>query len=191
MEYGSGQDFHTDSLFMTPLTRGGMVAWWIALEDVRPESGPLRLYRASHEIPPFHFSNGRLHAIEDELPAWGEYMERQLHSRGLQHESVYARAGDVVMWHADTVHGAEPIGDRSLTRKSMVGHYFRLADARRRGYKLVREGSGWWVRRRAQPVRSAARFLSFIERRRQNVRALLHQLQEYFNGTDAGLQERR
>lgn len=43
MEHGSAQEYHADSIFMTPLTQGGLAAAWIALEDVKPGSGPLRL----------------------------------------------------------------------------------------------------------------------------------------------------
>jgi phytanoyl-CoA hydroxylase len=172
LEHGSAQEFHVDSLFMTPLTRGGVIACWIALEDVRPGSGPLRLYSGSHEIPPYRFSNGGTHALEAELPDWGRYMQGELDARALQAESVYARRGDVVIWHADLVHGAEPITDRSLTRRSLVGHYFPLRDATRRGYRVKGPSSHRWIQRRPQPVDLLTRVLCGGERRAQKLRAL-------------------
>jgi len=172
MEHGSAQDYHADSLFMTPLTRGGLAAAWIALEDVHPGSGPLRLYSGSHLIPPFQFSNGAHHAIVAELPRWAEYMQHELDTRGLRSHTVYPRAGDVIVWHSDTVHGAEPIADVTLTRRSLVGHYFPLRDARRRGFAIRGDGGECWIARRPQPVDFATRVLCAVERRVQRMRAI-------------------
>jgi ectoine hydroxylase-related dioxygenase (phytanoyl-CoA dioxygenase family) len=179
MEHGSAQEFHADSLFMTPQTPGGVIACWIALEDVKPGSGPLRLYRGSHLIPPYRFANGQLHAVTEELQRWGDYMQSQLDALGLSPENVYAKAGDVVVWHADTVHGAEPIADHSLTRRSLVGHYYRLSDARVRGYKLEKAAAGLWIKRRPQPVNSVTRILCSLERRVQDLRALLYRARKW------------
>lgn len=176
MEHGSAQEFHVDSLFMTPLTRGGLVASWVALEDVRPGAGPLRVYSGSHKIPPYRFSNGQSHALEAELPDWGKYMQGELDSRELQAESVYARRGDVVVWHADLVHGAELITDRSLTRKSVVGHYFPMRDAMRRGYQVAGPSLDRWVQRRPQPVDLVTRALCAAERRVEKLRGLWRSL---------------
>ena len=35
-----------------------------------------------------------------------------------------AKKGDVFIWHANLIHGGSPIKDHSLTRKSMVIHYY-------------------------------------------------------------------
>jgi len=34
------------------------------------------------------------------------------------------RKGDLLVWHTNLFHGGEPHTDKSLTRKSMVFHYF-------------------------------------------------------------------
>ena len=173
MEHGSAQDYHADSIFMTPLTRGGLAASWIALEDVKAGSGPLRLYSASHLIPPYLFSNGETHVIESELAQWGQSMQRELDARGLRAETVYPAAGDVIVWHSDIIHGAEPIADRALTRKSLVGHYFPLRDVKKRGQTIIADRDGLWTKRRPQPVNLTTRILCAIERRVQRVKAKL------------------
>jgi hypothetical protein len=172
MEHGSAQDFHADSIFMTPLTPGGLAATWIALEDVKPGSGPLRFYPGSHLIPAYRFSNGSTHAIDSELAQWGESMQRELDARGLKIETVYPKSGDVIVWHSDLIHGAEPISDPTLTRKSLVGHYFPLRDVRKRGERIVGKDA-CWIQRRPQPVDLPTRVLSAIERRVNRVRAKL------------------
>jgi len=82
-EYGSQQDYHTDSLYMTPLKDLNLIATWTALEDCRPEAGPLMYYPGSHKIPPFLFSHGRMAAVHEEMGAYRDYMEREVHERGL------------------------------------------------------------------------------------------------------------
>ena len=150
------------------------MACWIALENVLPGSGPLRLYAGSHLIDPFVFSGGTYHAKPREFPQWAAYMQGELDRRRLVPEILCIPMGDAILWHADTVHGAEPITNPGLTRKSLVGHYLRFADARKRGYTIERAPSGGlWIMRRPQPVDLVTRFLSAGERRVQNVRGIL------------------
>jgi ectoine hydroxylase-related dioxygenase (phytanoyl-CoA dioxygenase family) len=37
---------------------------------------------------------------------------------------LIAKKGDVLIWHANLVHGGAPILNPALTRKSMVVHYY-------------------------------------------------------------------
>lgn len=175
LERSSAQDYHADSLFMTPRTRGALVAIWMALEPVHPDSGPLRLYPGSHLIPAPPFSDGSQHAIDAELPAWAAAMQHELDTRALQPVHVLAGAGDLVVWHADLMHGAAPITDPTLTRKSLVAHYFSVEDARARGYRLVRHGSAFWWKRFPQPIGWWTRVAAGVERRVNVVR-------RYFDG---------
>lgn len=171
LEKSSGQEYHADSLYMTPLSAGGVVACWIALEDVQPGSGPLRLYPASHLIAPFVFSDGTRHAHDPEMPQWAAYMQSEIDSRALASVSVFAKAGDLVIWHSDLLHGAEPIADTASTRRSVVAHYYRRADCDRRGSLVEGAGDALWWRRRPQPVDWFTRAQCAIERRLQRLRA--------------------
>jgi phytanoyl-CoA hydroxylase len=173
LERSSAQDNHADSLYMTPLTRGGVAACWFALETVRPDAGPLRLYPRSHQIPPFTFSNGLHHAVESEMHAWSAYIDAELASRSIQPVRVLAAPGDLVVWHADLLHGADRITNPAATRRSLVAHYFPEGDALKRGCTLRREAAGLWVRRLAQPVSRTTRMLSALERRVQKIRGKL------------------
>jgi len=173
LEKSSGQEYHADSLYMTPLTEEGVVACWIALEDVRPGSGPLRLYPASHLIAPFVFADGTRHAHDEEMPQWANYMQSAIDSRGLSSVSVYAKAGDLVIWHSDLLHGAEPITEPDSTRRSLVAHYYRHADCVKRGYLVEESDNSLWWRRRPQPVDWFTRAQCAIERRVQRMRAAI------------------
>ncbi len=173
LERSSAQDNHADSLYMTPLTRGGVLACWFALEPARPDAGPLRLYPRSHLIPPYTFSNGLHHAVEGEMHAWAAYIDAQLAARSIEPVRVLAEPGDLILWHADLLHGADPITNPAATRRSMVAHYFTEADALRRGYALRAQAAGLWVDRLAQPVSRTTRILSALERRVQKMRGAL------------------
>lgn len=173
LERSSAQDNHADSLYMTPLTRGGVLACWFALEAVRPDAGPLRLYPRSHLIPPYTFSNGLHHAMEGEMQGWGTYVDAEMAARSIEPVRVLAAPGDLVLWHADLLHGADPITNPSATRRSLVAHYFPESDALRRGYALRPQAAGLWVDRLAQPVSRMTRMLSAIERRTQKIRGAI------------------
>jgi phytanoyl-CoA hydroxylase len=160
----SEQDYHSDSIYMTPLTPGALVAAWIALEPVRPDAGPLVYYPGSHKIPPFPFSGG-LHAVDAEMPRWATYIQSEIERRGLVSEVLRAEAGDVFLWHGNLLHGARKIENPSSTRKSLVCHYLTLSDCRQRGYRLKRFAGSFWIKRRPQPVTLMDRLAAALERR--------------------------
>lgn len=151
-EHGSEQPDHVDALYMAPETPGHLVAAWIAMEDCLPGAGRLRYYPGSHRIPPYVFSNGGTRHVPEEMPAWHAYMQERVAAMGLEPREFAARKGDVFIWSAQLYHGGSPIADRSLTRRSLVFHYFSESDCRRLGARLEPLDGGYWVRRSHQPV---------------------------------------
>ena len=106
-----------------------------------PDGGPVvrargrraRLGRAavlphSHTIPPYRFSQGEIWALNDEMPAFDEYIAVQLGDRGLKPEKFRGASGDVFIWHAQLYHGGSAIEVPGSTRRSMVAHYWRVED---------------------------------------------------------------
>jgi phytanoyl-CoA hydroxylase len=132
LEFGSQQRDHTDSLYMTAPVGLYLAASWVALEDGSPDSGPLRYYAGSHKIPPFLFSTGAITAVDAEMPRYYEYMQRELGRRGIKADTFVPKVGDVFIWHSQLYHGGEPIKNQSLTRRSLVTHYWRAQDVPRR-----------------------------------------------------------
>ena len=132
LEFGSQQRDHTDSLYMTAPVGLYLAASWIALEDGSPDSGPLRYYAGSHKIPPYLFSTGAITAVDAEMPRYYEYMQRELARREIKAETFVPKIGDVFIWHSQLYHGGEPIKNPSLTRRSLVTHYWRAQDVPRR-----------------------------------------------------------
>ena len=154
-DYGSGQDLHIDSLYMTPATDNRLVATWIALEDCVPEAGPLRYVLGSHRIPIYKFSTGSAHVVDEEFPLWREHVHGHVARMGLREEIFMPKKGDLLIWHAQLLHGGSPILDPNRTRKSLVSHYYGSEDCARMGYKLVPFHGGFWWERPPQPVYDA------------------------------------
>jgi hypothetical protein len=156
-EWGPQQHDHFDTFYMPPRIRNRMVAAWIALEEVSPDAGPLRYYPGSHKIPPFLFSHGKTDSIPEEMPDFWKYISRELDQRGLRPSMFVAQAGDVLIWHAQLLHGGYPIRDSRRTRKTLVAHYFRAHDYYNRFWRLRRlHGGAYYYRRPHQPVVSPA-----------------------------------
>jgi ectoine hydroxylase-related dioxygenase (phytanoyl-CoA dioxygenase family) len=113
---------------MPPLSENRMAVLWFALEDIEPGSGELQYYPRSHTIPPYRFSHGEIWALNDEMPAFDEYIDVQLGDRGLKPERFRGASGDVFIWHAQLYHGGSAIEVPGSTRRSMVAHYWRVED---------------------------------------------------------------
>lgn len=101
-EYGSAQQLHRDPQYVQVPRPGQLVAAWIALEDIHPDSGPLQYVPGSHRPG------------SDELAP----------------VSFTPEKNQVLFWHANLRHGGSAIIDPSRTRKSYVIHYSVFANHR-------------------------------------------------------------
>lgn len=125
---GSGQPAHIDTWYMPPPVPNKLVVSSICLEDIHYDAGPLFYYPGSHTIPPYRFSHGGIHAVDREMEACREYLDREIATRGLHKSAFLGSAGDTFLWHAQLLHGGMQIRDKARTRKSLVTHYWRMAD---------------------------------------------------------------
>jgi phytanoyl-CoA hydroxylase len=124
MRKGSEESLHIDTGPLTLTEPMSMVACWLALEDVQPRSGEFQFIPGSHNLPELlHHGTDKGHG--------GDYQEydkvlkatlRMCEERGLETKTFMAKKGDVLVWHADLMHGGAPIQDRQQTRKSLVSH---------------------------------------------------------------------
>jgi len=128
---GSQQAAHSDSIHMTTYPLGYLAAAWIAFEDIRTDSGPLVFYPGSHRLP-YVFSHDLRISVEDMKhdgyatyrARYEPFVQRLIEEHGLRPKHFEARKGDVLIWHANLLHGGSPRRDLRLTRKALVGHYF-------------------------------------------------------------------
>lgn len=130
---GSRQKTHSDSIHMTTEPLGYLVATWTALENITADSGPLHYYPGSQKLPyvmgeNFPHSSSSL-SIGDDL--YGNYEKKIaeiIAEKKMPKEIFLAEKGDLLVWHANLLHGGEPVTNEAATRKSLVTHYFCKGD---------------------------------------------------------------
>ena len=128
---GTEQGAASDSIHMTTRPPGYLLAAWIACEDIHSDSGPLDYYPGSHRLP---YVLGR--DVEISREDFAERQHEVYHERyeprireligehHLERSEFLAGKGDVLIWHANLLHGAGVRRDLQLSRSSVVGHYF-------------------------------------------------------------------
>jgi hypothetical protein len=126
---GSEQRAHSDSIHMTSEPQGYLIATWIALEDCTPENGPLFYFPGSHRLPFItteHYPSGNTFFTigEESNKRYEDKIAEIIRSENLEKKVFLARRGDVLIWHANLLHGGSAITRPGATRKSMVCHYF-------------------------------------------------------------------
>jgi ectoine hydroxylase len=127
--HGSNQRAHSDSIHMTTYPLGYLIAVWIALEDIHPDSGPLFYYPGSHRLPyllneDFNSGSTGLRLGRAAYVDYEDRIETLIREKQLEKRVFLARKGDVLVWHANLLHGGMPVINTALTRRSMVIHYF-------------------------------------------------------------------
>ncbi|CAA7386028.1 hypothetical protein CHRY9393_00318 [Chryseobacterium fistulae] len=126
---GSQQKTHSDSIHMTTYPLGGLLGVWIALENVDENNGALHYIPQTHKLPYFlnsdYDNEGDLLKIGNKsYKAYEEFLENKVKELGLKKEIFNAQKGDLLIWHANILHGGEPHLDKKRTRKSLVYHFF-------------------------------------------------------------------
>jgi hypothetical protein len=130
---GSAQSGHQDSAYVAYSIPRQFCATWIALEDVTLGAGELFYYPRSHRFPD-HLYSGKYKSVHetmrlegcpfptDEVNRHMQALKERALEAGLTKERLAAKRGDVLVWHADLVHGGNPVRP-GITRKSVVTHY--------------------------------------------------------------------
>jgi ectoine hydroxylase len=126
---GSEQRAHSDSIHMTTEPPGYLIAAWIALEDCGPDSGPLFYYPGSHRLPyvmsgDYDSGNTAWTLGNDNNRRYEDRIAHLVEEKQLQKQDFIAKRGDVLIWHANLLHGGNPIRGKDVTRRSLVCHYF-------------------------------------------------------------------
>jgi hypothetical protein len=128
---GSQQGLHSDSIHMTTYPLGYLAAAWIAFEDIHPDCGPLVYYPGSHRLP-YVFSKDVGITEEDfrrdgYAPYHAKYEPRireLVDHHGIEPHYFHAKKGDVLIWHANLVHGGSARKNLELSRRAVVCHFF-------------------------------------------------------------------
>jgi ectoine hydroxylase-related dioxygenase (phytanoyl-CoA dioxygenase family) len=138
---------------MPSRTPNMMAASWIALDPVTSTNGPLYYYPGSHLIEPYRFSNGKISAVWTELKTGAAaHIERIIAEHRLERRELLAEPGDVLIWHAQLLHGGSPILNPAETRRSLVTHYWTDIDFPDEAQRLDLGDRRWVLKRDHQFV---------------------------------------
>ena len=122
---GTEQDMHQDTAYVLLRSPLEFVGCWIALEDVREGSGELQYYEGSHRIEEYLWfgrARARPYDYEDEAE-FLRWMHEKPRALGLPLTRFRPKKGDVLLWHADLVHGGAERTDLAASRSSLVAHF--------------------------------------------------------------------
>lgn len=125
---GTQQALHSDTIHFHSLPERFMCGVWIALEDIRPEAGPLMYRPGSHRLPTLSMQGAGVNGITTDAADyerhWVPAYARQIERSGLPEEHAVISKGQAFVWAANLAHGGSPISDPASTRRSLVTHYY-------------------------------------------------------------------
>lgn len=129
---GPNQGSLQDAIHLTSFPRGMMCGLLIALQDFEPDCGEFYYYPGSHLLEPVLCSS---HAVPKVDPRSRDYRQFGLaynqaiaallaENPQVQRQAFRGKAGDVLIWHQNLIHGDSPPQRAEATRLSMVIHAF-------------------------------------------------------------------
>jgi hypothetical protein len=128
---GSQQGAHSDSIHMTTYPLGYLTAAWIAFEDIHPDCGPLVYYPGSHRLPYVFSKDLEIPESDFKTNGYTSYREKYephiqqlVKDHRIEPHYFHAKKGDVLIWHANLIHGGSPRRNLRLSRRSVVCHFF-------------------------------------------------------------------
>lgn len=149
-EYGSTQSAHNDTAFVYVDPPYKLIASWIALEDIEPNTGELFYYPGSHKVGDQIFAGGgkAFDPSDEDAKTYSKSLDDLLTGKGISRETFVPKRGDALFWSADLVHGGTEIKQRR-TRRSLVTHYCPLSAtvpyARHLGLVPEKTEQGGWI----------------------------------------------
>jgi hypothetical protein len=126
---GSEQPYHSDAIHFHSYPLGFMCGVWIALQHVKKDSGPLIYYPGSHRLPYLSAESLGLNPrqVEDEAHPqrfFQRHWQLAVRRQRFPKRRFLPKRGQVLIWHANLLHGGERVKIRTSRRWSQVIHYF-------------------------------------------------------------------
>jgi phytanoyl-CoA hydroxylase len=114
---------HQDWVYLDSKPGGHLIAAWIALEDIYPESIRFCVYpETQHFKPVANYSD----VNDQELGKERDFVHEIAHYLKTSSHAMYApslRKGDIFFWGSRLIHGSTPGSDENLRRRSIAGHF--------------------------------------------------------------------
>ncbi len=117
---------HQDTYYLDSENIGGMVAAWIALEDIQPGAGRFYIYPGSHRIN--IEKNGGDFDIAFHHDRYKALIIDVIAKYGLECRAPALENGDVLLWNARTIHGSLMTNQPDHSRSSLTAHFIPAVD---------------------------------------------------------------
>lgn len=121
---GTQQRTHSDTIHFNSQPAGYMAGVWTALEDVDESNGALVYYPGSHRLPEITMQDVGVPPSYDHYQEYENYIQAMVEEKGLRAERGVLKKGQVLIWHANLLHGGGSHPDKSRSRHSQVTHYY-------------------------------------------------------------------
>jgi len=144
--HGSTQHAHQDTIHLSPYPAGFMCGVWVALQDIEPDSGELFVLPGSHRTPRVMTRDVDLPKVTEDYSAYKKLntrIDELIAANSYQAVPYRPKAGQILVWHENLIHGGSPRVNADRERHSIVSHYFARGcvayyDARGEGAALER-----------------------------------------------------
>jgi phytanoyl-CoA hydroxylase len=109
-----GQELHQDNFYLR-VKPGTCLAAWIAVDDVDPENGGMKVVPGSHKLEIFcpQQADSRVSFTGDYVPV----------PEGMEAVPCNMKAGDVLFFNGSLIHGSTPNTSADRFRRSLIFHY--------------------------------------------------------------------
>lgn len=124
-----------DGAAFDPARPAAMVGAWIAAEDIDPRAGRIFVLPRSH-LRPVPGEAG----LDPDSARYKAAMADFVAHGPLRPVAPVLAQGDLLLWHALTIHGSSPTTSAACSRRSFSGHY--IADSDCLQCQLARGGAG-------------------------------------------------
>lgn len=124
---GSEQGAHQDTIHLTPYPAGFMCGVWVALEDVQNDSGELFVYPGSQRTERLMSGDLNLAKVSTDYSSYVTFDRRireLVEAGGFERDVYRPKAGEILVWHENLIHGGSRRVNPAVTRRSIVSHYF-------------------------------------------------------------------
>jgi phytanoyl-CoA hydroxylase len=112
---------HQDTYYLDAEEIGGMMAVWIAAEDIKPGAGRFFICPGSHRID--MKKNGGDFDMAYNQDRYKQLVEDKIRDHQLRFVAPALNKGDALFWGSKTIHGSLPTTQPEYSRRSFTVHF--------------------------------------------------------------------